>query len=164
MARCLIIGCGCRGRALATELRARGHAVRGTSRDPGSAEQIEASGAAAVIGDPDRLATFADALDHVSIACVLLGSATGPREQLAALHGPRLAMLLARMLDTTVRGILYEAAGTVEPSVLAHGADKVRAVCEDSRIPYVLLRADPLHHEEWVRAAARAIEDLLGRD
>lgn len=115
-----------------------------------------------MIGDPDRIGTLAGALDHVSIACVLLGSATGPREQLAALHGPRLEMLLARTLDTTVRGILYEAAGTVEQPVLQQGADSVRAVCEDSRIPYVLLRADPSDHQAWVRAACRAIEGLLG--
>lgn len=164
MARCLIIGCGCRGRALAAELRTRGHAVRATTRHSGNVERIEAVGAEAVLGDPDRIATLAGAVDHVSIACLLLGSATGPREQLAALHGPRLEMLLARMLDTTVRGILYEAAGTVEQAVLEQGAKSVRTVCEDSRIPYALLTSDPSNAVEWVRAASGEIDELLGGD
>jgi nucleoside-diphosphate-sugar epimerase len=164
VARCLIIGCGCRGRALAAELRTRGHAVRATTRDSGNVERIEAVGAEAVLGDPDRIATLAGAFDHVSIACLLLGSATGAREQLAALHGPRLEMLLARMLDTTVRGILYEAAGTVEQAVLQQGANSVRTVCEDSRIPYALLTADPSDCLEWVRAASGEIDELLSGD
>ena len=164
MARCLIIGCGCRGRALAAELRTRGHAVRATTRDSGNVERIEAVGAEAVLGDPDRIATLAGAFDHVSIVCLLLGSATGAREQLAALHGPRLEMLLARMLDTTVRGILYEAVGTVEQAVLQQGANSVRTVCEDSRIPHALLTADPSDCVEWVRTASSEIDELLGGD
>ena len=38
MARVLIVGCGGRGQALARELAAAGHAVRGTTRSP----QVEA--------------------------------------------------------------------------------------------------------------------------
>lgn len=162
MARCLIIGCGCRGRALSTELRALGHAVSGTTRDPRKAQLIEASGATAVVGDPDRLATLAGAFDHVSIVCLLLGSATGTPEQLAELHGPRLEMLLARMLDTTVRGIVYEAAGTVGQSLLRSGMEIVRVVCEDSRIPYLLLRSDPADHRTWLRCTCDGVEGLLG--
>jgi uncharacterized protein YbjT (DUF2867 family) len=156
LARCLIIGCGCRGRSLARELIARGHAVRGTTRDPARASEIEAAGAEAVIGDPDVVGTLARALEHVTVACILLGSAAGTREQLAALHGPRLDMLLSRMLDTTVRAIVYEAAGSVEPGVLDAGAERVRAVCEDSRIPYVLLRADASDPGDWTAAAVAA--------
>ena len=103
--------------------------------------EIEAAGAEAVIGDPDVVATLARSLEHVSVACVLLGSAVGSSEQLAALHGTRLEMLLTRMLDTTVRGIVYEAAGAVDAAVLERRRARcVRACCEDSRIPYALLR------------------------
>ena len=45
MARVLIVGCGCRGRALAADLRGAGHAVRGTTRDPGRTAAIAAAGA-----------------------------------------------------------------------------------------------------------------------
>ena len=43
------------------------------------------------------------------------------------------------MIDTTVRAIVYESAGSVDPAVLAGGAERVRAACEDSLIPYALL-------------------------
>ena len=161
MARCLIIGCGCRGLSLTRELIAAGHAVRGTTRDPGRRAEIEAAGAEAVIGDPDVVATLARSLEHVSIACVLLGSAVGSPEQLAALHGTRLEMLLTRMLDTTVRGIVYEAAGSVDAALLGAGAARVRERCEDSRIPYALLEADPADVDAWTVAAVAAVNRAL---
>ena len=74
------------------------------------------------MGDPDVVGTLVRSFEHVSVACVLLGSAEGTPAQLAALHGTRLEMLLARMLDTTVRGIVYEASGSVDRDVLAAGA------------------------------------------
>jgi uncharacterized protein YbjT (DUF2867 family) len=161
LARCLIIGCGCRGRALGRELQARGHAVRGTTRDPAATAQIEAAGAEAVVADPDRVASLAGVLDHVSVACLLLGSARGDRARLAALHGSRLEMLLARMLDTTVRGVVYEATGTVEDQLLRTGAQIVAAACEDSRIPYALLTAQPTGYESWIAAAVGCVELVL---
>jgi hypothetical protein len=70
-------------------------------------------------------------------------------------------MLLSRMLDTTVRGIVYEAAGTVAPEVLRRGSEIVRSTCADSRIPCALLAADPADAGNWVGAAARAVSDVL---
>ena len=58
MARVLIVGCGCRGRALAEDLRAAGHAVRGTTRDPARAAAIAAAGAEPYVGDPDRIGSL----------------------------------------------------------------------------------------------------------
>jgi hypothetical protein len=122
---------------------------------------IEAAGAEAVLGDPDVVGTLVRSFEHVGVACVMLGSAVGPAAQLAALHGTRLEMLLARMLDTTVRGVVYEAAGSVDPEVLAVGATIVRERCEDSRIPYVLLRAGPGDHRAWTAAAVDAVHRTL---
>jgi hypothetical protein len=161
MARMLIIGCGCRGRELAGELRAHGHSVRGTTRRQGQLAVIAAAGYEAHLGDPDRVATLAPALDHVSVACVLLGSAEGSAEALRALHGPRLDMLLTRMLDTTVRGIVYESGGSVEDQTLAAGAELVRRRCEASLIPYALLDADPLEPVIWLEDAISAVLGLL---
>jgi Trk K+ transport system NAD-binding subunit len=144
LARCLIIGCGCRGQSLARELVARGHAVRATTRDPAHVGAIEAAGAEATVGDPDRV--------------ILLGSAVGSPEALAALHGSRLDMLLLRMLDSTVRGIVYEAAGSVDASILDAGAERVRAFCEGSRIPYALL---DLGDGAWPVQAVDAVERVL---
>ncbi len=72
-------------------------------------------------------------------------------------------MLLARMLDTTVRGIVYEASGSVEDAVLQGGAGRVVETCRGSRIPYALLRADPTDYGAWLTAAHGAVGGLLGR-
>lgn len=165
MARCLIVGCGCRGLELATALRTAGHAIRGTTRDPARRSEIEAAGVEPFVGDPNLVGTLAPALAHVGVACILLGSVTGTEEQLSALHGTRLDMLLERMLDTTVRGVVYQAAGSADPGLLSAGADRVRHACERSLIPYELLTADPAQDEGWVAQAVQAVQRVLvGRD
>ncbi len=161
MARVLIVGCGCRGQALARELRARGHAVRGTTRSESRRAAIEAAGAEVWVGDPDRIATIHYALADVTVLCWLMGSAQGSAEQLEALHGSRLRMLLERTIDTTVRGLLYEAAGTVDPALLSGGSQTVRAACDKSEIPHALLDADPADRDAWLDAALAAIDGLL---
>ena len=161
MARVLIVGCGCRGQALTRALRAQGHAVRGTTRTQAGVAAIEAAGAEAWVGDPDRIATISYALDSVTILCWLMGSARGSDEQLAALHGSRLKMLLERTIDTTVRGLVYEAAGSVDSSLLSEGAETVRAACTYSEIPHALLTEDPSDADAWLQAALASIEQLL---
>jgi hypothetical protein len=161
VARVLIVGCGCRGPALARALRERGHAVRGTTRAPTGRTAIEAAGAEAWVGDPDRIATISYALDGVTILCWLMGSAEGSDEQLAALHGSRLKMLLERTIDTTVRGLLYEAAGSVEPALLAQGAETVRAACTYSEIPHAVLDVEPADHAAWLAGALASVDELL---
>jgi hypothetical protein len=113
------------------------------------------------VGDPDRVATLTPALEHVSVACLLLGSASGEHETLVALHGSRLDMLLERMLDTTVRGVVYEASGTVDTKLLQLGSERVRWACERSLIPYQLLVSDPTEPGAWVSAAAGAVQRAL---
>ena len=146
---------------LARELAAQGHVVRGTTRSERGLARIEAAGAEALLANPDRIATVVPALEHVGVACVLLGSAAGEREQLAALHGPRLEMLLSKLVDTTVRGLVYEAAGSAGRELLGAGGERVRAFCEDARIPYALLDARPVDPPAWARAALAAVERVL---
>ena len=113
---------------LARELVAAGHAVRGTTRDPARAEAIRAAGAEPVVADPDRIGTLMEAIWPASPWCaVLLGTAAGDPEQVAALHDGRLRMLWEKLVDTPVRGVVYEAAGTVPADVLAHGRGGRRA-------------------------------------
>lgn len=161
MARVLIVGCGGRGQALARALRAQGHAVRGTTRTEAGRAAIAAAGAETWIGDPDRIATLSYALDGVTVLCWLMGSARGTPEQLEALHGPRLKMLLERSIDTTVRGLLFEASGSVGAELLDAGAETVRAACSYSEIPYTLLRSDPADPDAWLAGALAGVEELL---
>src|SRR5690349_2622086 len=119
MARVLIVGCGCRGRELAGELVSRGYAVRGTTREGSGCDAISAAGAEAVVADPNRLATLTPHLDGASVVCWLMGSAEG--EDVAPLHAERLEALLETLVDTHVRGLVYEATGSVDPQLLEQG-------------------------------------------
>lgn len=137
--------------------------MRGTTRDPARAAAIRAAGAEPYVGDPDRIGTLTYALENVTILCWLLGSATGRPEEVAALHGPRLRMLLERSIDTTVRGMVYESAGSVDSALLAEGRATVERACARSEIPHAFVDADPGDHERWLGAAEARIAALLGR-
>ncbi|HET9719672.1 MAG TPA: hypothetical protein VFP55_06325 [Solirubrobacteraceae bacterium] len=161
MARCLIIGCGCHGQRLARALRDRGHVVRGTTRRTDRLADIEANGAEPVLADPDRLGTLVAALDHVSVAVLLLGSADGDAASLAALHGPRLEALLVKLLDTTIRGVVYEAAGSVPGPLLHQGAASVQRRCSASHVPYAVVEADR-HSPDWLDQLLGGVDGVLG--
>jgi hypothetical protein len=85
LARVLIVGAA--GRA--DELADSGHVVE------------EADGV-----DPDRLATLTPRLEGVTVVCWLFGD-----NERASLHGDRLAALLEYLVDTPVRGFVYERSG-----------------------------------------------------
>jgi nucleoside-diphosphate-sugar epimerase len=158
----LIVGCGCRGRALAADLTRAGHTVRGTTRSPGGAAEIAAAGAEAVVADPDRLATLLPHIEGVSVICWLLGSASGDSDAVSALHGPRLRSLLERLVDSPVRGFVYEAAGSVDPALLEEGAAAVRGAAETFRMPVEIVSADPEGHDAWLTEASSAVRRVLG--
>jgi hypothetical protein len=95
------------------------------------------------------------------VVCWLLGGAVGDRDALAALHGPRLRAFCERVVDTTVRGIVYEAAGSVPGDILAGGVEIVRQARRTWEIPVGILDADPAEDREWRWAAGREVRDLL---
>jgi uncharacterized protein YbjT (DUF2867 family) len=155
VARALIVGCGCRGRLLGERLLADGWAVRGTSRDEAGLAAIEAAGIEPAPADPNRPGTLLDLVVDVAVVYYLLGSAAGEDELLDAIHRPRLERLLEHLVDTPVRGFVYEAAGSVDPGLLADGAELVRAAERTWRIPVAVVAADPGEPEAWA-AAMRA--------
>lgn len=157
-----MVGGGCRGLGLARELVADGHAVRAVTRDPRRHAEIEAAGCECWPGDPDRIGTLRYALENVTILMWLLGTASGPdAERVAALHGSRLRMMLEKTTDTTVRGVVYENAGTVGPDVLRSGVAEILHANTTNEIPYRLIEADPTDDGAWRAAAAGAIAALL---
>ena len=159
MARVLIVGCGGRGQALARELVAAGHAVRGTTRDPAGADAIAGVGAEPYVGDPDRIGTLMEAIAGVTVVAWLLGSATGDGAD--ELHAGRLRMLCGKLVDTSVRGLLYEGAGTLGDGVLAGGAEIVRAAAVTWNIPVEVLTTPPEDCEAWTRDTVAAVGRLL---
>lgn len=164
MARILIVAGGCRGRQLASEMVANGHAVRITTRTEAGRAAIESTGAECWVGTPGRLATLRGALDSVTIACWLLASASGPEEEVRPLHGSRLQLFLEQTIDTTVRGVLYETCGSAVPrGALAEGERIAETITRRNAIPIGYLRSDPADHETWRRDARAAVEELLGR-
>lgn len=165
MARALIVGCGCRGRLLGERLAAAGWAVRGTSRREQGLAAIEAAGIEAAAADPERPGTLLDLIADVAVVFYLLGSATGPAEEVAAIHGPRLERLLEKLVDTPVRGFVYEAAGSVEAELLAGGAELVRSAGRTWRIPCEIVerggRAAAEDHGAWAAEMADLALGLL---
>jgi hypothetical protein len=164
VARILIVAGGCRGRQLAAEMVADDHAVRITTRTEAGRAAIESAGAQCWIGTPARLATLRGALDSVTIACWLLGSAAGPEEELRALHGSRLKLFLEQAIDTTVRGVIYEARGSSVPGdALTDGLRIAETVTGRNAIPIGYLRSDPAKQETWLTEARGVVDGLLGR-
>lgn len=161
MARALIVGCGCRGRELGGRLLAEGWSVRGTSRSSRGAELIAAAGIEPAQADPDRLGTVIDVIGDVAVVVWLMGSAAGEPESVAAANGDRLESLAIRLVDTPVRGLVYEAAGSAPADVLARGRELVEAAHERWRIPVGLIEADPAEPGEWVDSAAAAVAAVL---
>lgn len=153
MARILIVGGGCRGRRFAERMVEQGHAVRATTRAEAGRAAIEATGAECWIGTPDRLATLRGALENVTVGCWMLACARGSEDELDALHRSRLEFFLSQAIDTTARGLIYDAwavparaGGSDEPAarrpspeLLAGGAAIFRSLTELNAIPAVVL-------------------------
>lgn len=160
MARILIIGGGERGRQLARARIDAGDVARIVV--PG--EQVEAVGAVGAepwVGDPLRLATVIGALDGVAVGCWLLADAGASRHEREALHGARLESFLSEAVDTTMRGFVYESAGSVEPELLSGGAQAAARIAQRNAIPLATIGVAHEPRERWLREASDAVGSLL---
>ena len=162
MARALLVGCGCRGRALGRRLRADGWEVRGTTRNPGRTAEIERAGIAAVVADPDRVGTILDHVGDVTLIAWVLGSAIGDADAIAAIHGPRLERVLEELVETPVRGFIYEAAGRAGEGLLRDGTELALGASRRWRLPVALIEHDPADWRGWVDAARTEVHALVG--
>ena len=163
MARALIVGCGCSGRALGSELLEEGWAVRGTSRDGEGLAAIEAAGIEPARADPEQPGTVLELVDDVAVLIWLLGSATGDAEKVSAIHGPRLESLLERLVETPVRGFVYEGAGTVDAKLLAGGAELARNAECTWRIPVMVTQTSRSDGPAWVEELETSAIEILAR-
>ena len=142
--RALVVGgSSCRALDLTRALTAEGHAVRAVTRSEERRPDVGAAGAECWIGTPDRIGTLRYALEGVTVLLWLLGTA-----ERAELHGSRLAMMLEKTIDTTARGVVYEAGP-------AEGVATVERVAGYNEIPY---RVVPVGGD--LRAA---VDSLLAR-
>jgi hypothetical protein len=97
----------------------------------------------------------------VAVVFHLLGSAAGESEAVAAIHGPRLERLLEKIVDTPVRGVVYEAVGSLGPSVLDAGAELVRTASRAWRIPAEIVTTEPNDPAEWSQGMVELALGLL---
>jgi hypothetical protein len=162
VARALIVGCGCRGRALGSALLEWGWVARGTTRNPEGAALMDSHGIEGVVADPDGVATVLDWIGDVTVIFWLLGSAVGERDAVAALNGSRLERLMEELVDSPVRGFVYEAAGTGDAADLARGSAIVTTAAERWRIPVETVAVAPGEHAEWLDAMLAAARRLTG--
>jgi hypothetical protein len=160
VARALLVGCGCRGRELGARLLDAGWQVRGTTRREAGLAAIEAAGIEPVLADPDRVVTVLDRVEGVSAIGWLLGSARAEPEAIESIHGPRLARLCEEVVDTPVRGMVYDAVGSVDAGHLREGVRTLSRASERWRIPFELVEQDPSDWRAWVNAAAAAFTRL----
>lgn len=161
MARALLVGCGCRGRALGAALLQDGWAVRGTSRSPRGVEAISGRGIEGVIANPDRVGSVLEQVADVTVLAWLMGSASGSHEQLVALNRERFGSLLQKLVDTPVRGLVLEAAGSVPEGILAAAAELAEDASRRWSIPVGVVDADPGDHAGWTAAMATAVSGVL---
>jgi hypothetical protein len=161
MARVLIVGGEERAATLAESLLDDGYAVR-IVLDPLSAARGAPPGSAEVVGgDPDRPGTLKPALEQVAVACWLFGSATGGAERVGALHGARLERFLHQTIDSSVRGLLYEAAGSLDAALLDGGTEIVTSFAGAHAVPLALITGDPSDRARWREEAREALGTLM---
>jgi len=105
VARILVVGAAGRGR----ELESSGHVVE-----------------EAKTADPNRLATVTPLLEGVTVVCWLFGESGAE-----PLHGDRLESLVEYLVDTPVRGLVYErsSAHPRGEQVVARAREKFRIPC-----------------------------------
>ena len=112
------------------------------------------------MADPDRLDTVLEQVGDVALVYWLLGSAAGEPEALETIHGSRLELLLRHLVDTPVRGFVYEAAKDGQLGDASHGAAIVRDAAERWRIPVEVVDVPPARLDAWRDAMVGAAERL----
>jgi hypothetical protein len=88
----------------------------------------------------------------VSVVCWLMGTAADD-----ALHNERLESMLEHIVDTPVRGLVYETGGVGRPE----GVAAAERVARTYSMPVEVVEADPSQHAHWTAATAAAVQRVL---
>jgi hypothetical protein len=161
LARALIVGCGCRGRLVGKRLLAEGWEVRGTSRTEDGLTAIREAGIEPALADPLQPHTVLELVGDVTIVLWLFASAKGSPEELSAIHGSRLERLMERLIETPVRGFVYEMKGTVNPILLEHGSEVLEAAGDTWRVGISCVFVSPKDPHDWAEIMAGAATGLI---
>jgi hypothetical protein len=116
-----------------------------------------------VLADPLRPDTVLELVGDVTIVLWLLASAKGPPEELSAIHGSRLERLMERLIETPVRGFVYEMKGSVNPILLEHGREVIEAAGDTWRVGTSCVFVDPGDPHDWAEVTAGAATTLIDR-
>ena len=137
--------------------------MRGTAREQPGVAAIESAGLEAALADPARPGTILDLVGDVTVIHWLLGSVDDGEPEVDALHGDSLEALLERLVDTPVRGFVYEAAGRAPDRCLRRGVALVRFAARTWRIPVEVVDTDPGDFSAWADGMADATRRVIGR-
>ena len=85
----------------------------------------------------------------------------GSAEDSPDVHGPRLRSLMEHLVDTPVRGLVYEGAGSADAALLGQGASIVREASQTWHIPVQIVTTDPAEHDAWLETMTAAVDRLL---
>ena len=134
--------------------------MRGTTRDPARVNTIAAAGIEAAVADPDRIATILEQLEGVTLIYWLLGAASGAPRSVAALHTDRLERLLEEIVDTPVRGFVYELANGLVAEDALRALELLRSAAQRWRIPFEVVDAPAGDHDSWLAGMRAAAAEL----
>lgn len=161
MARALLVGCGCCARGAGRLLTERGWSVRGTSRGERGRARIEAAGIEAAEADPDRVGSVVELLGDVTVPVWALGAPAGGDGELEKLQLQRLPSLLEKLVDTPVRGFVWESSLPADADL----ARRAGALLEDAErrwhLPMRTVAAARADHASWAQAVADAVEAVI---
>ena len=158
MARFLLVGSQQHVLLLGEELAEQGHAVRAITSGTNLAAEFESAAIELVNADRALLGTVLPHLDGVAIVC-WLSEADPDAEQTPAAaerHVERITGLMEKIVDTGVRGFVYEARPGTETAVSA-----IEHASTTWMIPVATFSADQDNPVAWLQAAHAAIDNAL---
>ncbi len=115
--------------------------------------QIEAAGLEAAEADPDLVGSVVELCVDVTVVAWLLAEARG--DAAAELNSERLGSLLHKLVDSPVRGFVFEAPAD------GRGVELVEDAIARWRLPAEIVRA-PRGEAGWGEAVADAVEASVG--